>query len=309
MIAQRDVFGDTLLELCGSDRRVVVLDGDLANSTKSDKVAVGCPDRFYMMGIAEQNLVGVAAGMATVGLIPWVVSFAAFIATRDLDQVRVVVAQPRLNVKLAAHYSGLLTGYTGKTHQVVNDIAIMRTMPNMTVIAPCDGVEAAAAIRAANAFDGPVYLRLTRDPMRSVTKPDAPFAIGVARLLRDGSDIALVSTGAQTIRALEAAELLEDKNISAAVLHVPTIKPLDTSAILAIARNVPLIVTCEEHSIYGGLGGAVAELLAESLPTRIARSGIADVDGESGPNDALLIKYALTPAAISEKALTMLART
>ena len=145
--------------------------------------------------------------------------------------------------------------------------------------------------------------------MRSVTKPDAPFAIGVARLLRDGSDIALVSTGAQTIRALEAAELLEDKNISAAVLHVPTIKPLDTSAILAIARNVPLILTCEEHSIYGGLGGAVAELLADSLPTRIARSGIADVDGESGPNDALLIKYSLTPAAISEKALTMLART
>jgi transketolase len=307
MLAQRDAFGETLTALCNEDPRVVLLDGDLANSTKSDKVAAARPDRFFMLGIAEQNLAGVAAGMATLALIPWVSSFAAFLATRDLDQVRVVIAQPRLNVKLAAHYSGILTGYTGKTHQVVNDIAIMRTLPHMTVIAPCDGEEARTAIRAATAFDGPVYMRLTRDPIDTVTQPGEAFEIGTARLLRGGDDIGLVSTGTQTVRAMQAADILASDGIEASVLHVPTIKPLDEEAILELARRVPCILTCEEHSVLGGLGGAVAELLAARYPTRVERLGLQDVDGESAPNDALLEKYGLTALDVAARSRGMLA--
>ncbi len=307
MTAQRDVFGETLVELCASDARVVVLDGDLANSTKSDKVAAARPDRFFMLGIAEQNLAGVAAGMATVGLVPWVSSFAAFLATRDLDQIRVVVAQPRLNVKFAAHYSGILTGFTGKTHQVVNDIAIMRTLPNMTVIAPCDGPEAREAILAATQFDGPVYMRLTRDPVATVTQAGRRFTIGSAVFLREGGDLGLIATGAQTVRAMEAAALLAADGIGAGVLHVPTIKPLDEAAILDFARSVSCVLTCEEHSILGGLGGAVAEVLAARLPMRVERLGLADVDGESAPNDALLEKYGLTPQHIARRARALLA--
>jgi transketolase len=305
-IAQRDVFGETLIELCGADPRVVVLDGDLANSTKADKVAAAVPDSFYMLGIAEQNLVGVAAGMASAGLIPWVSSFAAFLATRDLDQVRVVVAQPALNVKLAAHYSGILTGFTGKTHQVVNDLAIMRSLPHMTVVAPCDAEEARAAIRAATAWEGPVYMRLIRDPVRTVTPPGATFEIGPARVLRKGSDIGIIATGAQSVRALEAAELLASDAIDAAVLHVPTIKPLDEAAIVEFAGSVPRLLTCEEHSVIGGLGGAVAEVLAERKPARVERLGLQDVDGESAPNDALLQKYGLTAEHVAQRVRRML---
>jgi transketolase len=306
-LAQRDVFGDTLVSLCKNDRRVVVLDGDLANSTKADKVAAAAPESFYMLGIAEQNLIGVAAGMASAGLIPWVSSFAAFLATRDLDQLRVVVAQPRLNVKLAAHYSGILTGYTGKTHQVVNDLAIMRSLPNMTVIAPCDAHEAAGAIRAATSYDGPVYMRLLRDPIASVTAPDAPFVIGRAQLIRFGNDIGIVATGGQTVRALQAAEMLANEGIDVAVLHVPTIKPLDEDAIVSFARSVSRLLTCEEHTILGGLGGAVAEVLAERHPMRIDRMGLADLDGESGPNDELVRKYGLSAEHIAQRVRRMAA--
>ncbi len=302
MLAQRDSFGETIVDLCDLDPRVVLLDGDLANSTKSDKLASARPDRFFMMGIAEQNLVGVAAGMASVGLKPWVASFAAFIATRDLDQIRVVVAQPKLNVRFAAHYSGILTGYTGRTHQVVNDIAIMRSLPNMVVVAPCDAVEARAAMFALNDYEGPVYLRLTRDPAGVVTAADHRFELGHALLLREGSDIGLISTGGQTLRVLDAAETLERDNISAMVLHVPTIKPLDVDAVVAAAAATRCILTCEEHSVFGGLGGAVAEVLCERQPTRMQRLGLRDVDGESGPNDALIEKYGLSSAHVVKAA-------
>ena len=306
LLAQRDSFGDTMIELCERDPRVVLVDGDLANSTKSDKLAVARPDRFFMMGIAEQNLVGVAAGMATVGLKPWVASFAAFIATRDLDQVRVVVAQPKLNVKLAAHYSGILTGFTGKTHQVVNDIAIMRSFPNMVVVAPCDAVETRAAMLALNEYEGPAYLRLTRDPAPVVMPEGYAFKLGRALELRRGTDIAIVTTGAQTLRVLEAADILAADRVSAAVLHVPTIKPLDEEAIVAVAKRVRCILTCEEHSIFGGLGGAVAEVLSQHRPTRIDRLGLRDVDGESAPNDALIEKYGLSSAAVVQSAKNLI---
>src|SRR5579864_5666884 len=307
LLAQRDAFGETMIALCERDPLVVLVDGDLANSTKSDKLAVARPDRFFMMGIAEQNLAGVAAGLATVGLKPWVASFAAFIATRDLDQVRVVIAQPKMNVKLAAHYSGILTGYTGKTHQVVNDIAIMRTMPNMAVVAPCDAIEARAAIFALNDYDGPAYLRLTRDPMPTIMPHDYVFELGRAIELRRGTDVGILSTGAQTLRVLDAADLLAREQVTVSVLHVPTIKPLDEEAILFTARTTRCMLTCEEHSMLGGLGGAVAEVLSDRHPTRLGRLGLQDVDGESGPNDALIQKYGLSSEHVAQRARALLA--
>jgi transketolase len=307
-VAMREVFGDTMIELCRNDDRVVLLDGDLANSTKSDKLAAAMPERFFMLGIAEQNLAGVAAGMAAVGLKPWVSSFAAFVATRDLDQVRVVIAQPRLPVRLAAHYSGILTGFTGKTHQVVNDIAIMRSLPNMAVVAPCDAVEACRAMLALNDYDGPVYLRLTRDPSPVVLPDDYVFELGRALPLRSGEDIGIISTGAQTVRVMAAAEELHAAGLEAAVLHVPTIKPIDADAIVALAQQTRCVLTCEEHSIYGGLGGAVAEILAERLPTKMLRVGLRDVDGESGPNEPLINKYGLSSAHVVRAALELLHR-
>ncbi len=304
--ALRVAFGETLVELAALYPDLLLLDGDLASSTRADILHNAYPDRFLEMGIAEQNMVGVAAGLATVGFVPWVTSFAAFITSRSLDQIRVVAAQPNLNVKFAAGYSGLLTGSTGKTHQEVADLAVFRAMPHMTVLAPCDGVELRAAMFAAMEHHGPVYLRVTRDATPIVTERHRPFEIGRAVLLRDGADVALIGTGVQTIRALEAADLLGAEGVSAAVLHVPTIKPLDVEAILEVARRTGRVVTAEEHSIIGGLGGAVAEILGEYHPTPMRRVGLADTFGESGPNAALLQKYGLTAAHVAAAARDLL---
>ena len=306
MLAPRVVFGETLVELADRYPNLLLLDGDLASSTRADIFHAARPDRFLEMGIAEQNMVGVAAGLATVGFIPWVSSFAAFIASRDLDQIRVVVAQPRLNVKLAGGYSGLLTGATGKTHQAVDDIAIFRAMPNMVVIAPADGIEVRAAMFALMEHVGPAYLRLTRDPSPIVTSPDRAFEIGAAYVLREGSDVTLISTGVQTIRALEAARQLEADGVSAHVLHVPTLKPLDVEAVVSAAARTGRVVTAEEHSIVGGLGGAVAEALSENWPTPLRRVGLRDVFGESAPNRPLLEKYGLTSTHVANAAREMM---
>jgi transketolase len=298
-LAPRVAFGETLVELADRYPDMLLLDGDLANSTRADILNRARPDRFLEMGIAEQNLIGVAAGLATLGFIPWISTFAAFLASRDLDQIRVVVAQPGLNVKLAGAYSGILTGATGKTHQCVEDIAIFRAMPHMTVVAPADGVETRAAMFALTEHDGPTYLRLTRDPSPVITSRDQDFEIGRARVLREGGDVALISTGVQTVRVLEAAAMLETEGISAHVLHVPTIKPVDEDAIVAAAERTGRVVTAEDHSIIGGLGGAVAETLSERRPTLLRRLGLRDVFGESGPNDALLAKYGLTAGHVA----------
>ncbi len=308
MIALRETFGSTLLELIEADPRVVVLDGDLANSTKADVVALKRREHFFQMGVAEQNMIGVAAGMASVGLVPWASSFACFLAKRDLDQIRVVVAQPKLNVKLGAAYSGILTGLTGKTHQAVEDLAVMRAMPNMVTIVPADAVEARQAMIAATRHEGPVYLRLTRDPSPVIFGDDYQFEIGRAVVLQEGRDVAIISTGVQSTRALEACQLLAAEGVSVYLLHVPTLKPLDVEAIAEAAQRTQAVVTTEDHSIIGGLGGAVAEALTETCPTWMARVGLQDVYPESAPNEALLEKYGLTPRHVAQAAKDLLAR-
>ncbi len=308
LVPMRDAWGEGLKTLGAEYPDLLVLDGDLANSTKADIFADAFPDRFLELGIAEQNLVGVAAGLATLGFVPWISTFAAFLAKRALDQIRIVVAQPHLNVKLCGSYSGILTGKTGKTHQSVEDLAIFRAMPGMVTIAPVDANELLGAMRAMMEHDGPVYLRLTRDPSPLIFPEDHRFEIGKATLLRDGADIGIISTGVQTIRALEAAELLAARGVSASVLHVPTLKPLDIEAIVAIAERTGALVATEDHSIIGGLGGAVAETLAEHLPTRMARVGWRDTYGESGANDALLEKYGLSAHHVATAATSLLAK-
>jgi transketolase len=244
-----------------------------------------------------------------VGFVPWLSSFAVFLAERDLDQVRMTIAQTRLPVKLGAAYGGILTGFTGKTHQSVEDISIMRCMPNMTVIAPADAEECRQAMRVVTDLPGPVYFRLGRDPGPAVFDSGYRFELGKGVVLREGGDIGLISTGTQTVRTLEAAEMLAGDGIEAHVLHLPTIKPLDVAAIVETAERTNAIVTAEEHSILGGLGGAVAEVLGEERPTRMRRVGLRDTFGESGPNEALLEKYGLTARHVGEAARILLRAT
>ncbi|SKB02574.1 transketolase family protein [Sporosarcina newyorkensis] len=297
-VSMRDVFGETLLQLSVEDEKVYALDGDLANSTKVDTVASNNPKKFLQMGIAEQNMMSVAAGLASTGLQPWATSFAAFLSKRSIDQIQVQIAQPNLDVKIIGAYSGLLTGLTGKTHQALEDLAIFRTLVNMTVLAPADGVEVKKMMEAVHEYKGPVYIRLARDPYPTIFDNDYKFEIGKAVLLKEGTDITIISTGTQTSRSLEAAEQLEADGISVSVLHMPTIKPLDKAAIVKAAEATGVIVTAEEHSIYGGLGSAVAEVLVEEKPVPMLRVGVKDRNSESGPNEEMLEKYEISPRHI-----------
>lgn len=305
-IELRAAWGEQLVSLANSDKRLVVLDGDLANSTKADLFANAHPDRFFEMGIAEQNMLGVAAGMATTGYVPWISTFAAFVAKRALDQIRVVIAQPGLNVKMCGAYSGILTSKTGKTHQSIEDLAVFRAMPNVVTIAPADAIELKAAMATMMDDPRPTYLRVTRDASPVIFGDDYAFTIGKAHLMRDGSDVGIVATGVETVRALQAVDLLAEAGIAASVLHVPTLKPFDDEAVVTLAARTGAIVTAEDHSIIGGLGSAVAEVLSEQLPTRMKRVGIQDVYGESGPNDALLDKYGISAPHIVRAAKELL---
>ena len=301
MKALRDVFGDTLVALGWTNPNVVVLDADLANSTKADKFAMAYPDRFLQMGIAEQNFVGVAVGLASVGFVPWLSTFTVFFTHRAIDPIRMLVAQTKANVKIGAAYSGLLTGLTGKTHQDVQDIAIMRAMPDMTVLAPADAIEGEAIIRWATEFQGPVYLRLARDASANVFDEKYSFVPGKTISLREGSDVLLISTGPQSVRCLQAAELLQGQGVSAGVLHVPSIKPVNKEEIVSASEKAKLVITVEEHTIYGGLGGLVAEILSEASPRKVVRFGIEDRWGESAPNDYLLDLFQMSPPRLSER--------
>ena len=301
MKALRDVFGDTLVSLGSSDPNVVVLDADLANSTKADKFAKMYPGRFLQMGIAEQNFVGVAVGLASLGYVPWLSTFTVFFTHRALDPIRMLVAQTHANVKIGAAYAGVLTGLTGKTHHDVQDLAIMRAMPDMTVVAPADAIEGEAIIRWATEYEGPVYVRLARDPSPNVFDEQYRFVPGKTISLKEGSDVLLISTGPQSVRCLEAAELLQGQGISAGVLHVPSIKPVNKEEIVSAAEKAKVVITVEEHTIYGGLGGLVAEVLSEASPRRVVRFGIDDRWGESAPNDYLLDLFQMSAPRLSER--------
>jgi len=254
----REIFGETVAELATADPRIVMLDGDLGSSTKADIFEKAHPDKYLQMGIAEQNMMGVAAGLATMGLIPFISTFVSFAIVRPLDQVRDLIAQTGLNVKITAGYAGLFTGQTGMSHIIVDDLSITRTMPGMVVVAPADDTEAREVLRWAAAYEGPCYVRLVRDATQRLFGEDYRFQLGKAIVVRAGGDVTLISTGSQTPRVADAADLLAAEGIDVHLIHVPTIKPLDVEAIVAGAERTGRVITVEEHTILGGLGGAVA---------------------------------------------------
>lgn len=304
--ALRQTFGQTLAELADEDGRILVLDGDVGSSTGAAIFEAAHPARYVQTGIAEQNMFAMAAGLATVGFRPYVSTFSCFAVARALDSVRVLISQPSLDVKIMGGYAGLLTGMTGKTHQMLNDIAIMRTLPHMLVLAPADENEARQAIRALARLAGPAYMQITREPSPVLFGADYQFRLGRAVVVREGADATLISSGVQTTRVFEAAEILAGRGIEVHVLHVPTIKPLDEEAVICAAQASGYVITIEEQSILGGLGGAVAEILGDRFPVPVKRLGIQDRFGESGPNEELLEKYRLSAARVAEDVETLL---
>ena len=293
-IATRDSYGNALAELGAEHKDLVVLDADLAAATKTGVFKKAFPERHIDCGIAECNMMGVAAGLATTGLVPFASSFAMFAAGRAFEQVRNSIGYPHLNVKIGATHAGISVGEDGASHQCNEDIALMRTIPGMVVINPSDDVEAKAAVRAAYEHDGPVYLRFGRLAVPVINdRPDYKFELGKGIVLREGKDLTIVANGLCVAASLEAAEKLAADGIEAKVINIHTIKPLDEDLIVAAAKETGKVVTVEEHSIIGGLGGAVCECLSEKAPVPVKRIGINDVFGESGPAAALLEKYGL----------------
>ncbi len=293
-IATRESYGNALVELGREYDNLVVLDADLAGATKTGTFQKAYPERHIDCGIAESNMIGIAAGLATTGMVPFASTFAMFAAGRAYEQVRNSVGYPHLNVKIGATHAGITVGEDGATHQCLEDIALMRTIPGMTVIVPSDDIEAKAAVKAAYEMNGPVYLRFGRlaTPVFN-TNPDYKFEIGKANVLKEGTDLTIIATGIEVGYALEAAEKLEEEGICAEVVNVHTIKPLDIETIATSARKTGRVVTVEEHSVIGGLGGAVAEALAETEPVPVKKIGMYDQFGESGPAEELLKKYQL----------------
>lgn len=301
-IATRDSYGSALAELGKEADDLVVLDADLAAATKTGIFQKAFPDRHIDCGIAESNMMGIAAGLASAGKVPFVSSFAMFAAGRAFEQVRNSIGYPHLNVKIGATHAGLSVGEDGATHQCNEDLALMRVIPGMTVISPSDDVEARAAVRAAYALDGPVYLRFGRLAVPVINdRPDYKFEIGKGVTLRDGADLTIIATGLCVSEALYAADRLKEDGIDAGVINMHTIKPLDAELVAGAAGKTGNIVTVEEHSVIGGLGSAVAEVLAEQHPARMLRIGVEDTFGESGPAVQLLEKYGLDAAGIYSK--------
>lgn len=307
-IATRDAYGEALAELGAVNENIVVLEADLSKSTKTSDFKKVYPERHFNMGIAEQNMLGVAAGFAAAGKIPFASSFAVFATGRAYDQIRNSIAYPNLNVKIAATHAGLTVGEDGGSHQMLEDIALMRALPNMTVIVPADGIETKQAVKAAAEYEGPVYIRMGRPKVPVLFDDNYTFEIGKGVVLKEGTDVTLVGTGIMVSKAVEAAELLAAEGISAAVVNISTIKPLDAELIVAQAQKTGAIVTCEEHNIYGGLGSAVAEVLVENCPVPMTRVGVADQFGESGLPDELLEKHGLTAANIAAQAKAVIAK-
>ena len=301
-IATRDSYGNALAELGKENENLVVLDADLAAATKTGVFKKAYPERFIDCGIAEANMTGVAAGLSTCGKVPFISSFAMFVAGRAFEQVRNSIGYPYLNVKIGATHAGITVGEDGATHQCNEDIALMRTIPGMVIINPADDVEARAAVKAAYEYEGPVYLRFGRLALPIIHNESSyKFEIGKGEILRDGKDVTIVATGAMVSNSLEAAEKLAADGIEAKVINIHTIKPLDEELVVAAAKETGKVVTVEEHSVIGGLGSAVCDTLAMKNPTPVMKIGINDTFGESGPAVELLKKYQLDAESIYEK--------
>ncbi|RJQ51117.1 MAG: transketolase family protein [Actinobacteria bacterium] len=304
--ATREAYGAVLIELAKAGRDVVALDADLASSTTTAKFGAEFPDRFFNVGVAEQNMIGVAAGLAASGKIAYTGSFAVFATGRAFDQIRNTVCYGNLNVKICPTHAGLTVGPDGASHQALEDIALMRSLPNMRVIVPADYYEAAAALRAAADIDGPVFVRLGRAAVPVVYDESRTFELGEADVMAEGGDVTIAACGIMVEVALRARDLLAAGGISAEVINVSSVKPIDAETLVASAAKTGHVVTAEEHTIQGGLGGAIAEVLSEQLPTPMLRVGVRDMFGTSGPADELLIEYGLTPANIAEAARKLL---
>ncbi|MEE0419784.1 MAG: transketolase family protein [Lachnospiraceae bacterium] len=301
-IATRESYGNALVELGAENDKIVVLDADLAAATKTGMFKKVYPERHIDCGIAECNMIGIAAGLAATGKVPFASSFAMFAAGRAFEQVRNSVGYPHLNVKIGATHAGISVGEDGATHQCNEDIALMRTIPGMVVINPSDDVEARAAVKAAAEYEGPVYLRFGRLAVPVINdRPDYKFEIGKGVVLREGKDLTIVATGLPVAACLEAAEKLAADGVEAKVINIHTIKPLDEELILAAAKETGKVVTVEEHSVIGGLGSAVCDCLSEKAPTKVMKIGVNDTFGESGPAVKLLEKYGLDAEGIYGK--------
>lgn len=301
-IATRESYGNALAEFGAEYPDLVVLDADLAGATKTGVFKKAFPDRHIDCGIAESNMMGVAAGLAAAGKIPFASTFAMFAAGRAFEQVRNSVGYPHLNVKIGATHAGISVGEDGASHQCNEDLALMRTIPGMVVINPADDVEAKAAVKAALDYEGPVYLRFGRLAVPVINDPASyKFELGKGILMREGKDVTIIATGLEVSESLEAAKMLEADGILAEVINIHTIKPLDAELVTASAKKTGKVVTVEEHSVIGGLGGAVAEVLAEQAPTKMLRIGVNDTFGESGPAKALIEKYGLDAKSIYAK--------
>ena len=302
-IATRDSYGKALVELGREHDNVVVLDADLANATKTGVFQKEFPDRHFDCGIAEANMMCVAAGLSTTGLVPFASSFAMFASGRAFEQVRNSIGYPHLNVKIGATHGGISVGEDGASHQCCEDFALMRSIPGMVVICPADDVEARAAVKAAYEYEGPVYLRFGRLAVPVFHEEEGySFQIGKGEVLRDGADVAILATGLMVYEALQAAEALEAEGIRPMVVNLPTVKPLDEELVLAAAAKCGKVITCEEHSVIGGLGEAVCSLLSERLPTPVRRIGVNDEFGHSGPAVPLLKAFGLSAEHITEVA-------
>ncbi|WP_308667058.1 transketolase family protein [Allisonella histaminiformans] len=300
--ATREAYGETLKELGAQIPEIVVLDADLSASTKTAVFAKAFPDRFFDTGIAEGNMMSVAAGLAASGKIPFASTFAVFGAGRAYEQIRNSICYPNLNVKVAVTHAGLTVGEDGATHQMLEDIALMRALPNMTVVVPADAAETAQVIRWAASYQGPVYIRMGRAKVEDVISPDAEFVPGKSTTLADGSDVTIMACGIMTQQALQAAKMLAEEGISARVINMSSIKPIDEAAIVKAAKETGAIVTCEEHTVMGGLGSAVAEVVVRQCPVPMAMVGTEDVFGQSGKASEVLKVYGLTPEHIALEA-------
>ena len=301
-VATRDSYGAALTELGAEHKDLVVLDADLAGATKTGVFKKAFPDRHFDFGIAEANMVSAAAGMSTAGLVPFASSFAMFAAGRAFEQVRNSIGYPHLNVKIGATHGGISVGEDGASHQCCEDFALMRSIPGMTVICPADDVEAKAAVKAAYEMNGPVYLRFGRLAVPVFHGDDYKFEIGKGEIVKDGTDVAIIANGLLAYEAIKAGEILAEKGINAMIINMATIKPLDEELVLAAAKKCGKVITCEEHSIIGGLGEAVCSLLAEKCPTIVKRIGVNDEYGHSGPAVELLKQFGLSAEHIVEVA-------